>query len=153
MLIHYSIASFELLERRLTNVEKDDVYDVFLRLGQRMQLTNLPMNFTAWQADRKLHLINDLEYSNYSAALFKQYKKHLGIVRYQLLRGAQTMVVPHIVRRLSGLNTLQLLKPMLFFYKLSEKIKLQQFFKSIILPSKYQHEIKEIDMEPDHLAA
>src|SRR5215210_3601039 len=33
MLIHYSIASFELMERKLTAEEKEEVYNVFLRLG------------------------------------------------------------------------------------------------------------------------
>src|SRR5215210_7602659 len=35
MLIHYSIASFELLERKLTETEKEDLFDVFYRIGQR----------------------------------------------------------------------------------------------------------------------
>ncbi len=63
------------------------------------------------------------------------------------------MVVPSIVRDLAGLNKKHLLRPLLSLYKLSEKVKLQQFFKSIILPTKYQDEIKEIDMQPDYLAA
>ena len=41
MLIHYSIASFELLERKLTSLEKEEVYNVFYRFGQRMQLKGL----------------------------------------------------------------------------------------------------------------
>lgn len=153
MLIHYSIASFELLERKLNDKERDDIYDVFYRLGQRMQLTNLPLNFEDWQSDRQIHLNNDLAYSKYSAALFKEYKKHLGTIRYQILRGAQTMVVPPIVKKLAQLNNLQLLKPILIIYKWSEEINLQAFIKQIILPSKYQKEIKEIDMQPDYLAA
>src|SRR6476469_5301267 len=41
MLIHYSIASFELLERKLSADEKAEVYDVFYRLGNRMGLKDL----------------------------------------------------------------------------------------------------------------
>src|SRR6059058_4168067 len=33
LLIHYSIASFELLERKLSEEEKEEVYQVFYRLG------------------------------------------------------------------------------------------------------------------------
>ncbi len=153
MLIHYSIAAFELLERRLSDKEKEDLYNVFYRLGQRMLLSKLPVNFEAWQTDRQIHLKNDLAYSEYSAELFRQYKKHLGAIRYRILRGAQRMVVPSIVKKLARLNQLQLLKPMLIMYKWSEKIKLQSFIRQIILPAKYQKEIMEIDGEPDHFAA
>ena len=43
MLIHYSIASFELLERKLSLAEKEEVFDVFYRVGCRMQLKNYPL--------------------------------------------------------------------------------------------------------------
>src|SRR6185295_7977685 len=33
MLIHYSIASYELLEKKLTPQEKEDLFDVFYRMG------------------------------------------------------------------------------------------------------------------------
>src|SRR5256885_2079273 len=36
MLIHYSISSFELLERKLSLNEKEEVFDVFYRVGTRM---------------------------------------------------------------------------------------------------------------------
>ena len=45
MLIHYSIASFELLERKLTDAEKEEVFVVFNLLGIRMGLKDLPHNY------------------------------------------------------------------------------------------------------------
>ena len=42
MLIHYSIASYELLENKLSDAEKEEVYDVFFRLGMGMGLKALP---------------------------------------------------------------------------------------------------------------
>src|SRR5689334_16081062 len=45
MLIHYSMAAFELLERKLTESEKADVFDVFLRVGSGMQLKGLPETY------------------------------------------------------------------------------------------------------------
>src|SRR6476659_3664441 len=42
MLIHYSIAAYELLEKKLTVKEKEEVYDVFYRFGTRMGLKELP---------------------------------------------------------------------------------------------------------------
>ena len=48
MLIHYSIASFEVLERKLSTGEKEAVYDVFFRFGKRMKLQGLPENYPDW---------------------------------------------------------------------------------------------------------
>src|SRR5437588_2412089 len=48
MLIHYSIASFELLERKLSREEKEEVFSVFFRVGDRMGLRDLPRNYGDW---------------------------------------------------------------------------------------------------------
>ena len=60
MLIDYSIRSFELLERKLETTEKEEIFDVFFRLGIRMGLKELPTNYNDWKLDRKLHLENNL---------------------------------------------------------------------------------------------
>ena len=85
MLIHYSIAAYELLERKLTEAEKEDVFDVFFRMANRMNLQGLPQNFEEWKIMRDDHLENNLEKGAYTIDLFRQYKKHLGPVRYFLL--------------------------------------------------------------------
>src|SRR6187397_1935307 len=48
MLIDYSIRSFEVLERELTADEKNEVFQVFNRVGIRMGLTGLPTTFEKW---------------------------------------------------------------------------------------------------------
>src|ERR1700748_3189173 len=48
LLIDYSIRSYELLERPLTETEKEDVFEVFYRVGKRMALKNLPTNYADW---------------------------------------------------------------------------------------------------------
>src|ERR1035441_6599089 len=85
MLIHYSIASFEVLERKLSGEEKEEVFDVFHRLGKRMDLNDLPENYGDWLLVREHDLENDIENSNYTIDLYKQYKKHLGSFRYNIL--------------------------------------------------------------------
>ncbi len=148
MLIDYSISSFELLERKLTLDEKEEVFDVFNRLGIRMNLKELPVNFTSWLIMRDEHLCNNLEKGVYSVDLYKQYKKHLGKIRYGLLLQAQILVVPQRVNDLLHLGKFSLLKPLLIFYKLFRKIKLDWFFKSLILPNKFMKEIKDLDSHP-----
>ena len=94
MLIHYSISSFEILDRKLTDAEKEEVFDVFNRVGTRMGLKELPTSYVEWLRVYHEHLEHDLEKSNFTVDLFKQYKKHLGTVRFKILQEAQILVVP-----------------------------------------------------------
>ena len=146
MLIHYSIAAFELLERKLTIKEKGEVFDVFYRFGKQMKLAGLPENFNQWLVMRKDHLNKHLERSNYSVDLYKQYKKHLGWMRYKLLLEGQILVVPPEVNKLLHLGKYSLIRPMLLPYKLFCKIKIDRIIKSILLPDKFKDQINALDV-------
>src|SRR4051812_41749122 len=100
MLIHYSIASFELLERKLSAEEKEEVYQVFKRLGDRMDLKMLPPTYESWLPVREQHMQEDLQRSKYTVDLFLQYKKNLGAARYKILKQAQILVIPPRVQEL-----------------------------------------------------
>ncbi len=145
MLIDYSIRSFEVLERKLTFAEKQEVFDVFYRVGSRMGVKGLPENFKDWLKMRKEHLVEDLAYSNYTKDLYIQYRKHLGPVRYRLLLEAQTLVGPLRVRELLNFRKFSLLNAVLGIYKLSRSINLDKVMKAVILPSEYKTEISELD--------
>jgi hypothetical protein len=146
MLIYYSIAAFEVLERKLSPDEKQEVFEVFHRLGKRMNLTDLPQSYNEWLPVRNYHLENDLIKSPYSKDLYKQYKKHLGAFRFRILLEGQILIAPQRVRILLGLRKFSFLAPVLPFYKLSRIIKLDTLAKSLILPSAYKKEIKELDI-------
>ncbi|HEY6504657.1 MAG TPA: oxygenase MpaB family protein [Chitinophagaceae bacterium] len=148
MLIHYSLASFELLERKMTDAEKEDLFDVFYRMGKRMGLKGLPANYVEWTIMRQEHLQQDLEKGHYTVDLYKQYRKHLGATRYWLLKESQKLVAPPLVNQLLGLGKFSWLTPVLFIYKLSRTVKLDWFLKSIVLPAAYKKQIKELDIEP-----
>jgi hypothetical protein len=148
MLIHYSIASFEVLERKLTESEKTDVFDVFYRVGERMGLKDLPSTYPQWILSRSEHLEYNLIKSKYTIDLFKQYKKNLGAFRYQILKEAQILVIPPRVNALLQLGKISLLKPVLPLYKISRKIKIDWFIKNLILPKEYKTQIKELDVVP-----
>jgi hypothetical protein len=145
MLIHYSIASFEVLERKLTEREKEEVYQVFYRVGKRMDLKSLPNNYNHWLEMRQEHLVQDTQKSHYTEDLYRQYRKHLGIIRFWLLKEGQILVVPERVKKLLGLRSFSLLTPVLVFYKLSRRLQLDWFLKSAILPPAYRAEIKNLD--------
>lgn len=147
MLIHYSITAFELLERKLTDGEKEELYNVFYRLGERMGLQELPVNYVQWLPARKKHLQQDLENSRFTKDLFKQYKKHLGSVRYRILIEAQKLVVPGKVKKLLGFGRLSILAPVVPLYKFSRIIKMDWLIKAIMLPADYKEQIRALDIE------
>ncbi len=146
MLIHYSLAAYELLERKLDDKEKEDLYDVFYRMGIRMGLKDLSPHFDQWLTQRDEHLHSNLENSHYTIDLFKQYKKHLGTTRFFILKESQKLVVPRHVNELLGLGKVKWIAPVLFTYKLSRKVKLDGFIKSLILPAAYKKQIRELDV-------
>lgn len=148
MLIHYSIASYELLEKKLTNEEKEEVYNVFYRVGIRMGISDLPPTYIKWLPVRESHLIENLKASKYTFDLFKQYKKHLGLLRYEFLIEAQKLVVPKRVKKLLYLNDFSLLTIAVPIYKISKQMKLESLFKNIVLPSDYKVQINKLDLHP-----
>lgn len=145
LLIDYSIRSYEVLERKLSNAEKDEVFQVFKRVGSRMGLSGLPTTFEEWSAMRQEHLAQNLNHSNYTDDLFKQYRKHLGEVRYRVLVETQILVVPQPVKALLSFRKISLLYPLLALYKVSRIMKVDWLLKSIMLPSKYKKEIIALD--------
>lgn len=146
MLIHYSIASFELLERKLTAAEKEEVFTTFNTLGIRMGLKDLPNNYNEWLTAREQHLQNDIAVSNYTNDLFKEYKKHLGAFRYKFLVEGQKLVVPKRISNLLKLGKFSWVTPVLPIYKLSRTIKMDWILKSIFLPAAYRQQIKDLDI-------
>lgn len=146
MLIGYSISAYELIERKLSEAEKEEVAEVFCRLGQHMGIKGLPRGFQEWKRMRKDHLQQDLTFSPLTEKLYQQYRKHLGIIRYRLLLEAQLLVVPDRVKELLRMRNIPLLAPVLQAYKISRKLKLDGLLKSLILPSEYKDEIRELDV-------
>lgn len=146
MLIWYSIASYELLERKLTDAEKEEVFNVFYRVGKRMQLEGLPANYPGWLIMHDAHLQQDLLKGELTADLYKQYKKHLGVPRFKVLVESQKLVVPPIVSQLLGFNNNKWLAAIVPLYKFSRKLKLDWLVKSILLPPDYKERIKALDI-------
>jgi len=97
---------------------------------------------------REEHLEKDLQKSHFSVDLYKQYRKHLGPIRYKLLKEGQVLVVPKRVNHLLGLGKSSLLTPIISIYKIGRKIKLDWFLKSLVLPPEYKKQIKDLDTVP-----
>jgi hypothetical protein len=145
MLIDYSIRAFELMERKLTELEKAEVFDVFYRVGQRMGLEGLPANYREYMLKRNRQLNEGLICSRFTPHLYKQYRKHLGLVRFIILKQAQVLVAPTRVKQLLSLGSVGWLKPIVYIYKLSRLIKLENLLKLAILPPDYVAQVRALD--------
>lgn len=150
LLIDYSIRSYELLERRLTTEEKAEVFEVFYRVGKQMGLKKLPGTYSNWVIMREEQLDVNLAKGALTKDLYRQYKKHLGLIRYQLLKQAQLLVVPYRVSMLLGLGKRRWLLPVLYAYKFFRIFKLQNVLKNAILPPAYVNQVKAMDTAPNY---
>lgn len=146
MLVHYSIAAYELLERKLSDEEKEEVYNVFYRLGVRMGLEELPESYHKWRPARMAHMNENLQKSVYTNDLFRQYRKHLGPLRFKVLIEAQKLVVPGRVAELLHFKEYSLLSPAVPLYKISRRMKLDGLVKRILLPRDYKEQFRQLDV-------
>jgi hypothetical protein len=146
MLIHYSIASFELLERKMTAEEKAEVYDVFYRVGKRMGLVSLPDSYAGWLSSRQYHLENDLVKSIHTIDLYRQYCRHLGNIRFSLLLGVQKMILPGIVKKMLDIDGIEWLRPLIPLYRLLKKAGADKLIKHILLPKQYKQQVFALDV-------
>ena len=145
MLIHYSIAAFELLERNMSPAEKQEVFDVFHRVGSGMQLTHLPDNYIRWLQDRERHMAQDLQHSRYTDDLFLQYKKHLGSFRFKVLLEAQKLVIPPQVSSLLGFTGTRWLQGTVPLYKASKRLRADRWVMALLLPANYKQQIMNLN--------
>ncbi|MBL7713797.1 MAG: DUF2236 domain-containing protein [Chitinophagaceae bacterium] len=144
LLIWYSIRSFELLERKLTDAEREAVFDVFCRLGQRMGLPRLPENYKDWEQARKAHLQHNLERTHFSNDLFLQYKKQLGPLRYHTMIALQWLLAPPKVRQLLCLRENYCARYLVDLYSLVRNPLLQRHVLPLLVPAAYRAAVKKL---------
>jgi hypothetical protein len=146
MLIHYSIAAYELLEKKLSDEEKEEIHNVFYRLGARMGLKELPRTYIEWLPAREAHLLEDLKKSEYTEDLFRQYKKHLGAMRFKVLTEGQKLVIPDRVKTMLQFSDFSMLTPVVPVYKISRLMKMDWLLRNMLLPADYKNQINELDV-------
>jgi uncharacterized protein (DUF2236 family) len=145
MLIDYSERAHHLLYRPLTRPEMHDLYDVFYRVGDGLQIPELPASYEEYRIDRQLHLERDLAYSDHTARLYEQYRRHLGCWRFELLLQVQAALVPKRVRRLLKRERMPLLREMIGLYGIFGALGLRPIVQSLLLPISYLDEISQFD--------
>ena len=145
MLIDYSERAYELLHRPLTNAERTELFAVFRAVGEGMHVPDLPATYTDWQTDRQTHLANDLERSPFTDTLFQRYRDELGNWRYDLLRQAQSLLVPARVSTLLGLPQRPWLPYLLWMYPVARVPGLRAVVQRVLLPTAYLSRIQGLN--------
>jgi hypothetical protein len=150
MLIYYSVAAFELLERKLTNEEKDEIVSTFAKIGDQMHIPDIPAGYISWKKRYDNQQTRRLLKSSYTEDLFKQYKKHLGAFRYFLLLDIQRMLVSGHVNKLLGLGRPRLAHLLMPVYRQIRKVGLHKRLILMMVPRKFISQVKAMDRPVQH---
>jgi uncharacterized protein (DUF2236 family) len=145
LLIAYSITAFELLDGKLSEAEKKEVFSVFYRVGTRMQLAGLPATYAEWRVMREEHLHQNLIRSGFTDDLYRQYKKQLGSIRYVILKQVQLQLIPAGIKKMLPIGKTPWLMPFLRLYKLLRKVKLEAPVRNILLPPAYKTQVQQMN--------
>lgn len=145
LLIDYSIRSYELLYRKLSRTEKEEVFRVFHRMGSRMRISGLPADYSEWLPARASGLAENLRRGPFSIDLYRRYRKQLGWFRFLVLKQAQRLLVPERVNEWLDLGKNPFAGAMINLYKFARVVRLQSVLKAAILPSGYKKEVAALD--------
>lgn len=145
MLIDCSERAHERLVRPLTAEERNELYDVFYRVGCGLRIPDLPLTYNDWRVDREVHLRRDLVESTGTRALYSQYRDHLGPWRYELLMQIQAMMVPEPVRALLGMKSAEWLRPLIKVYPLLVRAGLRSTIQALVMPARYLTAVRRLD--------
>jgi len=145
MLIDYSERAYALLYRPLTELQKNDLFEVFRRIGEALQIPELPKTYAEWKPDRRAHLVRDLTYSRHTAMLYRSYRKHLGVMRYYLLLEVQALLAPPEVRRLLNLGSNPLISGLAQAYGMIDSGNLQSLVHTLLIPPRYWSDVRNFD--------
>lgn len=145
MLMDYSWRAYALLHRPLTPAEQQDNFEVFRRVGEGLHVPDLPTTYADWLVDRQQHLERDLVYSQHTAALYEQYRRHLGPWRYDLLLQTQALLVPERVRELLNLDPRPRLARTMWLYPLMQRLRLRSLVQRVLMPPRYLDAVRQLD--------
>jgi uncharacterized protein (DUF2236 family) len=146
MLIGHSQRAFELLHRPLTPAERDDLYDVFRRIGEGLGIPELPANYDAWVTDRERHLQNDLAVSEHSRELDRAYRRAVGGWRMVIVRQLQAVMSPRRVRELLDLPARPWIRVFLPLHGLVVRFRLRAFAQWLLVPSEHLPALRALDL-------
>ncbi|MFN2567373.1 MAG: oxygenase MpaB family protein [Gemmatimonadaceae bacterium] len=146
LLIDYSERAETLLRGALTPAERDDLYDVFRRVGEGLAIARLPPTYADWRPDRERHMRDDLAYSEHTAALYARYREQLGPWRYGLLRHLQALLSPRLVADLLRLpRRTGWTRPAIAAYRALRHLRLAPVARLALVPREHLGHVRGLD--------
>ena len=142
MLIDYSERAYALLYGPLSQRQKSELFEVFLRIGDALHIPALPQTYAEWKVDRRRHLVRDLSYSKHTAMLFQSYRRDLGAWRYWLLLEVQAVLAPHEVRRLLHLRSNPVISGAAQTYGIVGRY-VQSMAHALLIPPRYWTDVRK----------
>jgi uncharacterized protein (DUF2236 family) len=148
MLVDYSERAHRMLYGPLTADERAELYAVFRRVGDGLNVKELPETYARWRDDRAAHLERDLAFGKHTALLYEQYRRHLGEWRYQILLGVQALLVPERVRLLLRLKRQALFSALVGGYGFSLDIPgLRPLVRRLLVQPRYWDEVAGLSQQ------
>jgi len=146
--VDYSERAHRLLYGALSRAEREELYAVFRRVGEGLNVKELPGDYEGWRADRRAHMERDLAYGKHTALLYDSYRRHLGEWRYQLLLQVQALLVPEHVRRLLRLKSRAVFSAAVEVYASLPVPGLRPLLRRLLLQPRYWGEVAELERPP-----
>jgi hypothetical protein len=148
MLVDYSERAHRLLYGALTAPEREELYAVFRRVGEGLNVKELPGDYGRWREDRRAHMERDLAYGKYTALLYEAYRRHLGGWRYRLLLQVQALLAPEPVRRRLRLRRRAVFSAAVDLYAALPVPGLRPLVRRLLLAPRYWGEVAELERAP-----
>jgi len=148
MLVDYSERAHQLLYGPLKAAEREELYAGFRRVGEGLNIEELPEGYVQWRGDRLAHMERDLAFGKHTALLDEQYRRHLGAWRYQILLGVQALLVPDLVRRLLRLRRRAVFSALVGGYSHLEVPGLRPLVRRLLIQPRYWGEVDKFDRRP-----
>lgn len=145
MLVDYSERAHRLLYGSLDEAEREELYEVFKRVGEGLNVKELPASYGLWLIDRRTHLKRDLAFGRHTALLYEQYRRHLGEWRYQILLQVQGLLVPERVRCLLSLKRRAFFSALVGGYGFLDVPGLRPLVRRLFIQRRYWNEVEKLE--------
>ena len=145
MLIDHSERAYQALHRPLTPPERDDLYDVFRRIGVGLGIPDLPATYEAWVVDRERHLQQDLAMSEHTRELERAYERAVGRWRMVIVRQLQAVLSPKRVVELAGLPRDPWIRPLLPLHSVVAMLGLRGVAQRLLVPAVHLDALRALD--------
>lgn len=145
MLIDHSERAYQALHRPLSVAERDDLYDVFRRIGVGLGIPDLPATYDEWLADRERHLESDLAVSEYSRELDRAYRRDVGWWRMVIVRQLQAVLSPLRVVELLNLPRRPWIRPLLPLHGIVARLRLRRLAHWLLVPSAHLDALRRLE--------